>query len=190
VTFEGRETASSPVLDLNPAAGLVFEWLPAPADPEKDAWSVINIMSAGFRTLPLHHHREAVESFTVESGVLDLWHGGKWNQVRAGETYVVPRGENHTLRNRASEPVRLVDTHEPALEFPEYILTLHALAATGRVKSFTLPRPKDIVYTAMLQQRFRREITSVVPPEWLTGPVARLGRRLGMTLPDPDLPAA
>jgi hypothetical protein len=149
---------------------------------------VINIMSAGFPRLPLHHHREAEESFTVESGVLDLWHDGMWNQVRPGETYVVPAGGNHTLRNRGAEPVRLIDRHEPSLEFPEYILTLYGLAATGRVKSMTRPRPKDILYVAMLQQRFAREITSVVPPEWLTGPAAKLGRQLGLTLPDPVLP--
>jgi mannose-6-phosphate isomerase-like protein (cupin superfamily) len=177
-----------PILDLNPVAGLVFEWWPPPEDPAKDAWSVINIMSAGFPRLPLHHHREAEESFTVESGVLDLWHDGTWNQVRPGETYVVPAGGNHTLRNRGAEPVRLIDRHEPSLEFPEYILTLYGLAATGRVKSMTRPRPKDILYVAMLQQRFAREITSVVPPEWLTGPAAKLGRRLGLTLPDPVLP--
>jgi mannose-6-phosphate isomerase-like protein (cupin superfamily) len=166
----------------------VFEWLPPPDDPEKDPWAVINIMSAGFPRLPLHHHREAEESFTVESGVLDLWHDGKWNQVQAGETYVVPAGGNHTLRNRGTEPVRLIDRHEPSLEFPEYILTLYGLAATGRVKSMTRPRPKDILYVAMLQQRFAREITSVMPPEWLTGPAAKLGRRLGLTLPEPVLP--
>jgi mannose-6-phosphate isomerase-like protein (cupin superfamily) len=180
---------SRPVLDLNPVAGLVFEWLPPPDDPETDEWSVINIMSAGFPRLPLHHHREAVETFTVESGVLDLRHGGRWNKVRAGETYVVPAGENHTLRNTGTEPVRIIDMHKPALEFPEYILTLYGLAATGRVKSMTRPRPKDIIYVAMLQQRFSREISSVVPPEWLTGPAAKLGRRLGMTLPEPVLPA-
>jgi mannose-6-phosphate isomerase-like protein (cupin superfamily) len=180
---------SRPILDLNPVAGLVFEWLPPPDDPEKDAWAVINVMSAHFRPLPLHHHKEAEESFTVESGVLDLWHGGKWNQVRPGETYVVAARENHSLRNRGDEPVRLVDRHEPSLEFPEYILTLYGLAATGRVKSMSRPRPKDILYVAMLQQRFSREISSVLPPEWLTGPAARLGRRLGLTLPEPVLPA-
>src|SRR4051794_17221283 len=78
--------ASRPILDLNPVTGLLFEWLPEPADPERDEWGVINVMEPGFGRLPLHHHREAVETFAVESGVLEVWHRGKWHQVGPGES--------------------------------------------------------------------------------------------------------
>jgi mannose-6-phosphate isomerase-like protein (cupin superfamily) len=178
-----------PILDLNPVSGLVFEWRPAPADPETDRWGVINVMAPGFKPLPLHHHKEAVEFFTVESGVLDVYHRRKWHQVGPGETYVVPPGGNHSLRNSGKVPVRLLDEHEPSFEFPHYVLQLHALVATGRVKNMTRPRLNDLIYVAMLQQRHRREITSLIPPEWSTRALTALGRRRGMTLPEPTPPS-
>jgi mannose-6-phosphate isomerase-like protein (cupin superfamily) len=179
---------SAPILDLNPVTGLLFEWRPAPEDPERDRWGVINVMAPGFGNLPLHHHKEADETFTVESGVLEVWHAGRWNRVGPGESYTVPAGGNHTLRNRGEVPVRLLDEHEPALEFPRYILQLHALVAMGKVKNMRRPSLTDLIYVGMLQQRYKREITSVFPPEWATRALAALGRRRGMRLPIPTPP--
>jgi mannose-6-phosphate isomerase-like protein (cupin superfamily) len=179
---------SAPILDLNPVTGLLFEWRPAPEDPERDRWGVINVMAPGFGNLPLHHHKEADETFTVESGVLEVWHAGRWNKVGPGESYTVPAGGNHTLRNRGEVPVRLLDEHEPALEFPRYILQLHALVAMGKVKNMRRPSLTDLIYVGMLQQRYKREITSVFPPEWATRALAALGRRRGMRLPIPTPP--
>jgi len=182
------EATTAPILDLNPVAGLLFEWRAAPANPERDRWGVINVMAAGHPPLPLHHHKHAEETFTVESGVLDLWHNRKWNKVGPGESYTVPRGGNHSLRNKGKVDVRLLDEHEPAFEFPHYILQLHALVATGKVKNMNRPRLNDLIYVAMLQQRHKYEITSVIPPEWATRALVSFGRRRGMRLPEPAEP--
>src|SRR5207253_2286922 len=52
---------------------------------------------------PKHVHRFHAERFEVVSGELQLFTGGRWRTLRAGEVIDVPAGELHSFRNRSRE---------------------------------------------------------------------------------------
>ncbi|HEX5224865.1 MAG TPA: cupin domain-containing protein [Solirubrobacteraceae bacterium] len=84
---------------------------------------------------PRHVHPEQVESWEVLDGELSLLVADEWRTLAAGETLTIPPGTVHTLRNRSEAPVRLLDIHEPALDFQDYIEDLDRLTRTGKLRA-------------------------------------------------------
>lgn len=48
-----------------------------------------------------HQHEGEFEVYYVLSGIVEVFDGGKWNELQAGDTHVCPNGESHALRNTA-----------------------------------------------------------------------------------------
>jgi mannose-6-phosphate isomerase-like protein (cupin superfamily) len=169
-------------LDFRPAVGMVLEGAP-PEDAESQPWDVQCIFTPGLGGPPPHVHPRQTERFEVISGTLELWLEGEWRNVHAGEQATVPAGARHTVRNLGREDVRMRNTHDPALGFPEYMATLHRLVMERKVKSLPPRDPASAINLAMLFAAHERTLRSVRPPQAVFRFLAALGRVLGFRLP-------
>lgn len=172
-------------LDFNPKFGMVIEGAP-PNQPESEPWHVFSVFPANFPGPPPHFHPRQEERFEVLAGVLDVFVDGDWRELSAGESITIPAGTRHAVRNSHDEPVRMRNTHTPALGFPAYMATLHALLMTGRVRSLPPKDARSVILLAMLGCAHERTLISLRPPQRVVQALAFIGKRLNYQLPEPS----
>lgn len=127
---------------------------------------------------PIHIHPQALESYEVLLGELDIYVDGRWKTLSSGEKLEVAPGVPHTFRNGSQAPARVYNIHEPAMRFDEYFEGLHRIVNSGATPEGRIT-PKAILYLSVLMTSFKDEIRSVSPPYTVTRIFALLGRLLG-----------
>ncbi|MDX1613694.1 MAG: cupin domain-containing protein [Candidatus Promineifilaceae bacterium] len=130
--------------------------------------------------LPAHRHPSAEESYEVLSGSLEVQVEGEWTTLSAGEKHTVPAGTIHSFK--VSQPVEMINVHQPALRYEEYFRRFQKLKVERGVE-MPPKRPKGMILLGMLQVEYEREFIATSPPQWLFRILARLGRLLGYELP-------
>jgi quercetin dioxygenase-like cupin family protein len=127
---------------------------------------------------PVHIHPHAIETYEVLQGQLDVYVGGSWRTLTAGEKVIVEKGVPHTFRNASHEITRVYNTHQPAMKFADYFEGLNEVANSGVIspKGMTL---KAILYLSVLMTSYQDEIQSVQPPFVVMQLFAFIGRTLG-----------
>jgi mannose-6-phosphate isomerase-like protein (cupin superfamily) len=171
------------ILDFRPRVKMWFEWAGPPDDPATQPWSIINVVERGWVGPPFHKHPNATETFAVEEGELELNVDGELHRVGPGESLSIPPGVPHTLRNLADGETRLLDTHEPCLEFPQFVLRLYTLIKTGKLSGFPPKDPRSLMQLSLLAVDHEDELISVRPPQFLAHIAAFPARLFGMKLP-------
>jgi mannose-6-phosphate isomerase-like protein (cupin superfamily) len=169
------------VLDFAPI-GMWWEITRSQADTAGERFEAVNVLAPGFSGPPLHLHPHAEESYEVLSGTLDVCVDGQWRQLTPGESVTVPPGVPHTLKNGHEAGVRLLNVHQPALDFERFFRRFHTLVCSGKLK---LP-PKDlrsVILVSMLFADHPREIISVNPSRRFMRVMSLVGRLLGYELP-------
>lgn len=168
------------VLDLRAVFGLEAR-VTAPASATGGEYVEMDVTAEpGSRTM-IHYHPEQEETYRVLEGTLEVFRGGRWHAVRAGESFVVPQGTVHGFRNAGEAPVRFVNVHRPALAFQEHLETLDRLSRAGKIRGTKDPR--FLIYMSMSAVEHRPDVP-VKPPQWVVRVLASVGRRLGYTLED------
>ncbi len=127
---------------------------------------------------PIHVHPEATESYEVLEGQLEVYVGGTWKSLEAGEKITVEKGVPHTFRNPRSSITRLYNTHQPAMRYDEFFLGLSNVANSGVIRSGRMSF-RALLALAVLWTSYEREIRSVRPPHLVMRVLGRLGRMLG-----------
>lgn len=89
---------------------------------------------------PPHFHPRQEEQWHVVAGSLSVLVGGDWRTLAEGESVTIPAGQVHTLKNRTTTPVRVLDVHVPALDFQDYMEELSRLTREGKITSLRDPR--------------------------------------------------
>lgn len=171
------------VFEFRPAVGMRFHFTQTAEDTGGVFLEAEQIIAPYDEGPPVHMHPHQEDSYTVLSGILDVYVDGKLHQVGAGQSLAVPKGTPHTLKNSHGEEIRLINRHTPAMNFQGMMATLHRLVTSGKVKS--LP-PKDlssVIYLSMLFMRYKEDVVSVKPPSFVMAAMAFIGRRLGYRLP-------
>jgi mannose-6-phosphate isomerase-like protein (cupin superfamily) len=165
------------VLDLGPL-GTRFHIKKTAA--ETDGRSFEMEWEIGPRTggTPIHIHPHASESYEVLQGEFDVYLDGEWRTLLAGERVVVNSGVPHTFRNSTDAPVRVHNTHAPAMRFGEYFEGLHRLANSGAISPEGI-NPRAILSLSVLMTSFKDEIRSVSPPYAVVKMFALFGKLLG-----------
>ena len=109
---------------------------------------------------PAHLHPAQDEHFEVRQGRLNVRMDGREQVYTAGQSFDVPRGTPHTMRNGGDEDAVLVWEVRPALKTPAFYQTLAALEARGQTSPNGQP---NILQVAVLMQEYRAEFIPVVP---------------------------
>jgi quercetin dioxygenase-like cupin family protein len=166
------------VLDLRPIFGLQAT-ITTPAVATDGVYFEIDAMLQPGGHTTNHYHPAQEETFQVLDGTLEVFRDGDWHKVPAGESSTVPRGATHAIRNASETPVRLLNTHRPALSFQEYLETVDRLIRAGKIKGL-----RDLRSGIYLSMAFVEHGTSVSvnPPDVLLRGLAFIGRRLGYRL--------
>lgn len=168
------------ILDFRPGADMTWE-----IQRTDDVFEVLFWLPPTGPIPPLHVHPSAEESYEVVEGAIQVDVDGEWRTVGTGEKLTVPAGVHHTLRPvpDASDEAKLINVHDPALDFETLFRRFHRLSSTGAAE---LP-PKDlrsIVNLALLFSAHPGEIRSVRPPQQVLDAIAFVARRLGRRLDD------
>ncbi|HEX8532053.1 MAG TPA: cupin domain-containing protein, partial [Cytophagales bacterium] len=131
--------------------------------------------------VPCHLHRTMTETFTVLEGQLDVFMQGHWHAVTTGQTFTVPPGRVHTIRNSRDYPCLYRCQVSPGKRFEELIRMYAALIGAGRLKS--IREPRSLVYAGLMYDHFRDVQTMTGLTGRLLYGLARLGKLLGYQLP-------
>jgi uncharacterized cupin superfamily protein len=90
-------------------------------------WVGVFRLDPGFAT-PFHLHHKTDEHLFVIDGVLSLYVGDQWHDLRTGSLAVVPHGTPHAQCNAGTQPVRILGSGEPA-GFERFFAAQHELLA-------------------------------------------------------------
>jgi mannose-6-phosphate isomerase-like protein (cupin superfamily) len=124
-----------------------------------------------------HVHPHLTEEYEVVEGSLDVLLGSEWRTLTAGDAASVPPGTAHTFRVGAG-PVRVRNTHRPALDFEPYVKRL--CSAANQRNLGDLSGTRALLYIAVLVHEYPQH--SRAPGRALNAAVpalAALGRLLG-----------
>jgi quercetin dioxygenase-like cupin family protein len=135
-----------------------------------------------------HVHPLQEERFEVLAGRLGLRVGGTRSVHRPGEVAVIPPSAPHTAWNAGDEEIHVLVDFRPALRTEALLDTMVGLAREGRTNGGGAPRSR--LQTAVILDHFRDEFQFARPPlvarRGLLGPVAALGRLLGLRAEHPQ----
>lgn len=79
-----------------------------------------------------HLHKTFAESFTVVSGVVELFDGDAWTVGEPGDHLYVPEGVVHAFRHTDDAPACVLMLSAPAAPREDYFVELAELLASGR----------------------------------------------------------
>jgi mannose-6-phosphate isomerase-like protein (cupin superfamily) len=152
-------TATGATLTL--PGGTSFSIIEAAADSGGERIEFEIAMPPGAPGPPKHFHPRQEERWRVLEGDLSVFVNDGWRTVGEGESLSIPPNTVHTLRNTSSRVVRFRDTHEPALDFQDYIEALHRQAAAGKITSRI--NPSTLIRGAMILRQHRTTQLSARP---------------------------
>jgi quercetin dioxygenase-like cupin family protein len=136
-----------------------------------------------------HIHHGMEERFTVQAGRPEFLAGRRWVAAGPGETVVVAPGTRHAFRNRGDEVAHVVCEARPPSTLQEFLEDVAALSRAGVFTRHGLPKsPGGLLKAAVLVEQYRDMVELLFPPlppmpiqRWVMAPLARLGRRRGIT---------
>ena len=128
---------------------------------------------------PIHIHPNAIETYEILSGELEVFKKDKWITAKVGEKIAIEKGEPHTFKNITDEFVRVYNTHQPAMEFENFFKGLHKFAKSGLIENGKMSF-KSIVGISTLWTNYSKEIVSVNPPSFVMKVLGVYGRLIGM----------
>lgn len=93
--------------------GVMIAILAGKADGQGIGTSVLEV--APGVEIPVHTHANEADSIYVLSGKGHAYVDGKWREIREGDYVLVPKGEEHGVKNTGDTPLRLFIVHCPPL---------------------------------------------------------------------------
>ena len=129
---------------------------------------------------PDHFHPRQDEHFAVLAGEVQVRIAGQERTYRAGESFDVPRGTVHSMRNGGDTPASVRWQTRPALATETLYETLFGLIGDGKTNAHGIPNPLQL---AVLLRDYVDVFVLASPPppvqRALVGLLAPLGRLLG-----------
>ena len=129
---------------------------------------------------PLHYHPEQDEHFAVLAGSVAVRTDKDERIYRVGESFDIPRGTPHTMRNGGMEEARVLWQTRPALQTLAFYETIYGLARDGKTDASGMP---GLLQMAVSLRDYRREMVLSKPPlpiqRFIFGALAFLGTLCG-----------
>ena len=131
---------------------------------------------------PVHIHPGAKETYKVVEGQLEVCLDGKWKLLKKGEELTVLEGIAHTFRNPTGSLTKVYNTHSPAMRFDSYFEGLNNIVAklSGGGKKKLKMNLNTAIHISMLMKKYKDEIVSVNPPNFVVSLLNRLGELRGL----------
>jgi quercetin dioxygenase-like cupin family protein len=126
---------------VNAASGETIEFIETSADTNGE-YTLIEVSVAAGGGVPMAHvHPYQSETFEVLEGALSMKAGRDTLVAQPGDVVTVAPGQVHKFSNKTDELVRFRCTVAPALGFEQFIETMFALAADGKLNKRGMPSP-------------------------------------------------
>lgn len=139
----------------------------------------MNLIRAGADGPPIHTHPEQEEYFKVVSGQIEVYKKNKWHTLKKGDEIIIPKQTAHTYRSRCTEDCIFEYMLTPKRHFSEMMQSFEKLQNTGKLKGKDL---KSIIYLALTFKKYKEEVKSVVPPDFVISVMAGIGKLLGFKI--------
>ncbi len=128
---------------------------------------------------PVHIHPDAIETYAIIEGEMEVYLNNKWINAHKGEKIVVEKGVPHTYKNTTNQVVKLYNTHEPAMQFENFFEGLSKVCDSGVIKNRKMSL-SAIISMSVLWTKYPNEIKSVKPPYFVMKIMSWIGKRRGI----------
>lgn len=139
----------------------------------------MNLIKAGADGPPIHTHPEQEEYFKVVQGQLEVYKKDKWHTLMPGQEIMIPKQTAHSYRSRHAEDCIFEYKLTPDRQFSDMMQSFEKLQNEGKLKGTDL---KSIIYLAMTFKRYKSEVKSVNPPDFVISIMAGIGKIFGFML--------
>lgn len=167
-------------LDMTPI-GMIFHIVKTPTETNGQILEMEWELLPKAKGTPVHIHPSANETYKVLEGQLEVNIGGQWKTLHQGEELIVNKGMPHTFRNPTDRVSRIYNTHEPAMQFDCYFEALSTIVT--KLSSGTKEKLKmdstAVTYLCMLMKKYKAEIVSVNPPNFIVSLLNFIGKMRG-----------
>jgi mannose-6-phosphate isomerase-like protein (cupin superfamily) len=131
---------------------------------------------------PPHVHPSSEERIEVVEGSLEVFRGGEWTTLAAGEAAVISAGAPHTFRNSSEAQSKIVIRIAPAGRSEEFFRCMQALIRDGKVKRLPPKDPRSAIYAAMLFDAYPDWTRAIGPVNGVFKAMALIGKALRFEL--------
>lgn len=115
----------------HPGTGDVYEFLETAKDTNGARVTMKLTIRTKRKLVPDHFHVVQDEHFEVLAGKLTIWLDGKLYILEAGDKMALPKNVPHNHYNNEDEPMTIIQTVSPALDFEYLIENLVGLSIDG-----------------------------------------------------------
>jgi quercetin dioxygenase-like cupin family protein len=161
----------------NPDSGDIYEFLETAKDTNGERVIMKMTLKSKGELVPYHFHALQDEHFEVVSGKLTIILDGKKQVLTQGEKMTLPKSKPHNHYNNDYEPVVLIQTITPALDFDYLLENIIGLTIDGKMPNGKAGLIQELVtlkyldsksYLANIPQGLQKFLMNVV------GPIARM----------------
>jgi mannose-6-phosphate isomerase-like protein (cupin superfamily) len=137
-------------------------------------------MKAGVDGPPIHKHPHQKQEFAIVEGEVEVYLGGKWNKLKAGDRVTIPPNTPHSYRSRAKEDCLFEYRIIPGGHFSDMIRCFGRLTDAGIVKG--TKDVKSLAHFALAFKKYKHDVVSVNPPDWVISLFAAYARLRGYSI--------
>jgi mannose-6-phosphate isomerase-like protein (cupin superfamily) len=125
----------------------------------------------------VHVHPQQDEIYEVKEGEIQVYLGGTWRTLKAGEQVTIARGTIHAFRNIGKQKVVAFNSHNPGLRFGEMLEVIQEYINDGKITSTKGFR--NLAYMSSIMLKYSDVMTTIKPPFTLIKLMAKLGKAFG-----------
>ena len=163
----------------NPITGDKYEFLETAKDTNGARMSMKLTLNTKGKLVPNHFHVLQEEQFEVLSGELTVMLDGKMSTLSVGKKITLPKNVPHNHYNNSDEPLVLIQTVTPALDFDYLMENLIGLARDGKMPDGKAGLIQELVTLKYLESKSFLSEIPVGVQKLLMYVVAPVGRLLG-----------
>ncbi len=145
----------------------------------KDTENGMVFHRAGADGPPIHAHPDQDEIIRVVEGELEVYRKDQWLVLKAGDSVTIPKKTAHSYRSRHTEDCLFEYELTPVRRFSEMMRSFERLQNEGKLKGTDL---RSVIYLSMSFKKYRDQVISVSPPDFVIQVMAGIGRLTGFKI--------
>ncbi len=163
----------------NPDTGDIYEFLETAKDTNGERVTMKMTLKSTGELVPNHFHALQDEHFEVVSGKLTILLDGKKQVLTEGEKMTLPKNKPHNHYNNDDEPVVLIQTITPALDFDYLLENIIGLTIDGKMPNGKAGLIQELVTLKYLDSKSYLAHIPLGVQKFLMNVVGPIGRLFG-----------